>query len=182
MPKISPDDAFPALLHLAHYFGLTSLEKNADDELIGSEDVDGEIAGSGSAVSESLGSGNSGGENTSGQGGKDTEPAAPPSAHMKRLAGRFILQELAERHPGKSVEVRVPFVGAVQIIAGLNHRRGTPPNVVEIDADTFLQLALGAMRWEEAMIAGKINASGSLADISEFFPLFNRAFLARIKG
>jgi len=53
-------------------------------------------------------------------------------ADQARTAARFALRELAQRHPGRSVEVRVPFAGAVQILPGPSHRRGTPPNVVEM--------------------------------------------------
>ena len=54
-------------------------------------------------------------------------------------AVRYALQALADRAPGKSVEVRVPPFGAVQAVEGPGHTRGTPPNVIETDADTWLQ-------------------------------------------
>jgi len=53
-------------------------------------------------------------------------------------AVRFTLEELGTLHPGRSVEVRVPPAGAVQILPGTTHRRGTPPAVVETDARTWL--------------------------------------------
>lgn len=106
------------------------------------------------------------------------ESIAAFSMEEKRLAARFALQELSERHPGKSVEVRIPFVGAVQIVPGLNHRRGTPPNVVEMDVETFLALSLGALDWEKAREGGKISVSGSRANISEYFPLLGRHMLS----
>ena len=49
-------------------------------------------------------------------------------------AVRYLLQLLVEKAPGGSVEVRVPPFGAVQVIEGPRHTRGTPPNVVETDA------------------------------------------------
>ena len=58
-------------------------------------------------------------------------------------AVRFTLEELGARAPGRSVEVRVPPFGAVQCIEGPTHTRGTPPNVVETDAVTWLALATG---------------------------------------
>ncbi len=96
-----------------------------------------------------------------------------------RTAARFALSALAERHPGHSVEVRVPFAGAVQMVDGPTHRRGTPPNVVELDADVFLALAIGSMTWKEARESGKISASGSRADLADFFPMFTSAALDR---
>ena len=56
------------------------------------------------------------------------------------LTVRFTLAEFAKRHPGRSVEIRIPWIGAVQAIAGVNHRRGTPPNVVEMSGNTWLTL------------------------------------------
>ncbi|MDY5132078.1 sterol carrier family protein, partial [Actinotignum timonense] len=40
------------------------------------------------------------------------------SASESRTAVRFLLEELAARHPGHAVEIRVPYVGAVQAVAG----------------------------------------------------------------
>lgn len=87
-------------------------------------------------------------------------------------AVRFLLEELAARAPGNSVEVRVPPLGATQCIEGPRHTRGTPPNVVEMSAETWFALATGSMAWDEASAAGKISASGTRADISEVLPLF----------
>jgi len=68
-------------------------------------------------------------------------------------AVRFTLEELGSLHPGRSVEVRVPPAGAVQILPGTTHRRGTPPAVVETDARTWLSLACGLLTWDEAVAA-----------------------------
>src|SRR5690606_15434541 len=53
-------------------------------------------------------------------------------------AVRFTLEELADVAPGNAVEVRVPPAGAVQAVTGPRHTRGTPPNVVETDVETWL--------------------------------------------
>lgn len=90
----------------------------------------------------------------------------------RRTLARFALEELAARSPGRSVEVRVPWCGAVQVIDGPKHTRGTPPNVVEMDETTWLDLATGAIEWDDARAAGKVNASGSRADLSPVLPLF----------
>ncbi|MBM9433910.1 sterol carrier family protein [Flaviflexus equikiangi] len=94
------------------------------------------------------------------------------STGEKRTAGRGALEELAALSPGRSVEVRVPYVGAVQAIMGPSHKRGTPPNVVEIDIDTWLELACGQTSWDDAVSAGKVGASGIRADLSDVLPLF----------
>ena len=73
-------------------------------------------------------------------------------------AVRFTLEELGALHPGRSVEVRVPPAGAVQILPGTTHRRGTPPAVVETDARTWLSLACGVLTWDEAVV-GEAQAS-----------------------
>ena len=88
------------------------------------------------------------------------------------IAVRFMLEELASRAPGNSVEVRVPPFGATQCIEGPRHTRGTPPNVVEMTGETWFALATGSLAWDEASAAGKISASGTRADISEVLPLF----------
>ncbi len=48
---------------------------------------------------------------------------------------KHYLAVLEERAPGRSVEVRVPPYAAVQVVPGVRHTRGTPPAVVETDAD-----------------------------------------------
>jgi len=81
------------------------------------------------------------------------------------------LTRLVELNPGRAIEVRVPPYSAVQCGQGPTHTRGTPPNVIEMDADTWLALATGATDWASAMQTGKISASGARADLSEFLPL-----------
>jgi hypothetical protein len=69
------------------------------------------------------------------------------------------------------VEVRVPPFGAIQCVAGPTHTRGTPPNVIETDAITFLLLAVGRLGWADAIKQGRLSASGVRADLSEYLPL-----------
>lgn len=95
-------------------------------------------------------------------------------AAVVRTAVRFTLEELAVGSPGNSVEVRVPPAAAVQAIAGPRHTRGTPPNVVETDMETWLRLATGRLGWQEALAGGRVNASGVRADLSGVLPLFTR--------
>lgn len=87
------------------------------------------------------------------------------------VAVRWTLQVLAAAAPGNSVEVRVPPFGVTQCIAGPRHTRGTPPNVVETDAATWLALATGREAWPAALARGAVHASGVRADLSEVLPL-----------
>ncbi|WP_158866549.1 sterol carrier family protein [Leifsonia sp. AG29] len=89
----------------------------------------------------------------------------------RATAVRYLLQLLAERAPGNTVEVRVPPFGAVQCIPGPRHTRGTPPNVIETDADTFLALASGSVGWEEGVATGRVHASGQRASLEGLLPL-----------
>lgn len=93
------------------------------------------------------------------------------AADLLATAVRFTLDELALASPGRSVEVRVPPYGAVQCIAGPRHSRGTPPNTVETDPVTWLELALGRRTWTEAVAAGAVRASGLRADLTAVLPL-----------
>lgn len=80
------------------------------------------------------------------------------------------VRAFAERTPGHSVELRVPPFVAVQCLEGPRHTRGTPPNVVELDAATWLDLALGELDWSEGVATGRINASGPRSDLSAYLP------------
>lgn len=86
-------------------------------------------------------------------------------------AVRYLLQLLAERAPGNSVEVRVPPFGAVQVVEGPRHTRGTPPNVIETDAATWIALATGEAAWSDAVAAGLVRASGTRAELTGLLPL-----------
>lgn len=86
-------------------------------------------------------------------------------------AVRFALEELAACAPGRAVEVRVPPYGVTQAVAGTVHRRGTPPSVVETDAETWLALATGRLAWAEAVAGGALHASGERCDLSSHLPL-----------
>ena len=86
-------------------------------------------------------------------------------------AVRYALEELATQHPGRSVEVRVPPFGAVQCIEGPTHKRGTPANVFETDAATWIRLVTGGLSWPDALDGGAVRASGLRADLSGVLPL-----------
>ena len=101
--------------------------------------------------------------------------AAPSGVPVPRTvtatAVRYTLEEVTARAPGNSVEVRVPPFGVTQCVEGPRHTRGTPPNVIETDADTWLGLVTGSITWADAVSAHKVTASGLRADLSELLPL-----------
>ena len=65
----------------------------------------------------------------------------------------------------------MPPYGAVQCVAGPRHTRGTPPNVVETDPVTWVEIATGRVTWAAAVDAGRIRASGKRADLSGYLPV-----------
>ncbi|WP_295624282.1 sterol carrier family protein [uncultured Corynebacterium sp.] len=91
-------------------------------------------------------------------------PARPDRATMAR-AVRLSARMVAQEAPGHSVELRVPPFAAVQCIEGPRHTRGTPPNVVEVEPELWLRLALGMVGFEEARrTAGRaMDVSGTRA-------------------
>jgi hypothetical protein len=98
----------------------------------------------------------------------ESGPGAPEDL---RLLTKHFLALLELRAPGRSVEVRVPPYAAVQAIPGVRHTRGTPPAVVETDAETWVGLATGRLSWADAEGSGAISASGERADLSAYLPL-----------
>lgn len=86
-------------------------------------------------------------------------------------AVRYSLEEVSARAPGNSVEVRVPPFGVTQCVEGPRHTRGTPPNVIECDAATWLAMVSGRLSWADAVAAGQVAASGLRADLSALLPL-----------
>ncbi len=98
------------------------------------------------------------------------EGDAPLPRNTLAAAVRYTLEELTARAPGNSVEVRVPPFGVAQCVEGPRHTRGTPPNVIECDAATWLALVSGRLAWPDAVDAGRVAASGLRADLSELLP------------
>jgi hypothetical protein len=92
------------------------------------------------------------------------------TAELKLLV-KHHLALLQDKAPGNSVEVRIPPFAAIQCIAGVRHTRGTPPAVIETDADTWLALAKGRTSWADAVHSGRVRASGERTDISKYLPV-----------
>lgn len=102
---------------------------------------------------------------------RDDDTPEPPRAELAE-AVRLTARTLAALAPGSSVEVRVPPFVAVQCITGPAHRRGNPPNIVETDPRTWLELAAGLLTLDDAAAAGRITLSGSrAAEIAAYLPL-----------
>jgi hypothetical protein len=86
-------------------------------------------------------------------------------------AAKESVRAFAQKVPGHSVELRVPPFVAVQCVEGPRHTRGTPPNIVETDATTWLALADGSLSWADAVADGRVSASGPRSDLSAYLPL-----------
>jgi hypothetical protein len=99
-----------------------------------------------------------------------SDPSAAPKATVA-TAVRYALEELEARAPGRTLEVRVPPYGAVQCVEGPRHTRGTPPNVIEMDARTWLDLVTGQSDWASALAGGTVHASGQRATLTDHLPL-----------
>ena len=80
-----------------------------------------------------------------------------------------ILDLIKNISPGKSVELRVPPYGVIQCVAGSNHRRGTPPNTVEMSGQTIVKLINEPALWSTLCESGEVRASGLLSDLSNVF-------------
>lgn len=103
--------------------------------------------------------------------GRYGEAVSPrdPAVAAQAARVRASLTAFAKAHPGKLIEVRVPPWAAVQVgVPGATsvHRRGTPPNVVEMDAATWLALDDGTLNWADAVAEHRVQASGIHADLS----------------
>jgi len=85
---------------------------------------------------------------------------------------KAILKLIKELSPGNTVELRIPGYGAIQCVAGGNHRRGTPPNTVEMSGPTLVKLISEPKLWAELVSSGLISASGIASDLS---PVFTQA-------
>lgn len=102
------------------------------------------------------------------RGDSEEKPARAALADACRTTARTLAQEL----PGHAVELRVPPFVAVQCVEGPRHTRGTPPNVVETDPETWLRLATGMDSFDDALAGGRVSASGSrAAEVAKGLPV-----------
>jgi len=84
--------------------------------------------------------------------------------------------------PGKAVELRVPPYGAIQSGEGPIHRRGTPPNQVEMSAYILIHLAINPGSWSGLKDQGRIRASGLSSDLSKLFTQISANYQAEIRN
>jgi hypothetical protein len=82
---------------------------------------------------------------------------------------RRILDLIKKTAPGNAVELRIPPYGVTQCVSGVNHRRGTPANQVEMSGEVLIQLAQSPDLWPDLLQSGQIQASGQLSDLSLVF-------------
>ena len=82
---------------------------------------------------------------------------------------RRILDLIKKTAPGNAVELRIPPYGVIQCVSGVNHRRGTPANQVEMSGEVLIQLARSPDLWPDLLQSGQIQASGQLSDLSQVF-------------
>jgi hypothetical protein len=94
-----------------------------------------------------------------------------PDRQALKIVVRELVRAFAGRHPGRTVEVRVPPYAAVQCLEGPRHTRGTPPNVVEADPLAWVRVCAGRATWSDLLRGGGIRASGDRSDLSVLFPL-----------
>jgi hypothetical protein len=80
-----------------------------------------------------------------------------------------ILKVVEESAPGRSVELRIPPYAAIQCVTGCTHRRGTPPNVVEMSGQSLIKLSENADLWDQLCSEGQISATGTISNLSDLF-------------
>ncbi|AKK03915.1 sterol carrier family protein [Corynebacterium epidermidicanis] len=103
---------------------------------------------------------------------RDPENVAKPPRAQLAAACRLTARTLAELAPGHTVEIRVPPFVAVQCIAGPEHTRGTPPNVLEAAPLEWLRLATGL----STMGTARVDASGTrVSAVQDWLPIVRLA-------
>ena len=80
-----------------------------------------------------------------------------------------ILAKISKLAPGHAVELRIPPFSAIQCVEGPKHTRGTPPNVVEMSAQTLFAITKQEITWRDGISDGRIAASGERSDLPELF-------------
>ena len=90
-----------------------------------------------------------------------------------------VIQELA---PGRSVELRIPTYAAIQCVGGSTHRRGTPPNVVEMKAETLISLLERPEDWQQFLESGAISASGANSNLGNLFVQVSKLMNSEVRS
>ena len=93
-----------------------------------------------------------------------------------------ILKVVLEIAPGRSVELRIPPYAAVQCVGGRTHRRGTPPNVVEMKAETLIRLLERPEHWQQLCDSGAISASGTNSNLGNLFAEVSKLMNSEVRS
>ena len=101
--------------------------------------------------------------------------------HIKAQV-KQIIKIVQELSPGGSVELRIPPYAVIQCMEGGNHRRGTPPNVVEMSAETLMALSQNPLKWDELVGKGLISASGTNSNLSNLFAEVSKLMNSEVRS
>ena len=93
---------------------------------------------------------------------------------------KHILKLVQALAPGRSVELRIPPYSAIQCVGGSTHRRGTPPNVVEMKAEILISLLESPDQWRQFCESGAILASGANSNLGELFVQVSKLMKAAV--
>jgi hypothetical protein len=93
---------------------------------------------------------------------------------------KHILKLVQALSPGRSVELRIPPYSAIQCVGGSTHRRGTPPNVVEMKAEILIRLLESPDQWRQFCESGAISASGANSNLGELFVQVSKLMKAAV--
>jgi hypothetical protein len=93
-----------------------------------------------------------------------------------------ILKVIQEVAPGRSVELRIPSFAAIQCVEGGVHRRGTPPNVVEMKAETLINLMDSPDQWQQFCDSGAILASGTNSNLGSLIVQVSKLMNSQVRG
>ena len=77
-----------------------------------------------------------------------------------------VLAKISKLAPGHAVELRIPPYSAIQCVEGPKHRRGTPPNVVEMSAEVLFEISSVHINWPDPLSEGRNSPSGERSDLS----------------
>ena len=93
---------------------------------------------------------------------------------------KHILKLVQALAPGRSVELRIPPYSAIQCVGGSTHRRGTPPNVVEMKAEILISLLESPDQWKQLCESGAISVSGANSNLGELFVQVSKLMKAAV--
>jgi hypothetical protein len=93
-----------------------------------------------------------------------------------------ILKLVQEVAPGRSIELRIPPYAAIQCVGVGIHRRGTPPNVVEMKAEILISLLERPEHWQQLCDLGAISASGTNSNLGNLFAEVSKLMNSEVRS